>query len=124
MYIEDVEDGSNTPKGCTCYACPRCQTCIALNALNTVQKIKAMLKMSSNTPKGCFMYVRASKMGKELDKYILAHNFLKLNGQSEKSFGKLRLKLSNNTIFMSKMWIKLRAVMLCMSKMSKIDQIH
>ena len=40
---------------------------IALNALNTVQKIKAMsVKDRSNTPKGCnAMYVGDSKMGKE-----------------------------------------------------------
>ena len=37
MYVEDVEDRSNTPKGCNAMLCmSRCRRCIALNALNTV----------------------------------------------------------------------------------------
>ena len=49
MYVKDVEDRSNTSKGCNamlCYVCRRCRRCIALIALNTVQKIKVMSKMS------------------------------------------------------------------------------
>ena len=47
MYVEDVEDRSNTPKGCNAMLCmSKSQRCIALNALNTVQKIKVMSKMS------------------------------------------------------------------------------
>ena len=53
---------------------------IALNALNTVQKIKAMSKMSKigqNTPKGCnAMYVGDVEDGKRTYTHILAHNFL------------------------------------------------
>ena len=56
---------------------------IALNALNTVQKIKAMLKMSKidkSTHKGCnAMYVEDVKDvedGKRTYTHILAHNFL------------------------------------------------
>ena len=45
-------------------------------ALNTVQKIKAMSKMS-NTPKGCnAMYVEGVEDGKRTYTHILAHNFL------------------------------------------------
>ena len=50
---------------------------IALNAFNTVQKIKAMSKMSKidkSTHKGCkAMYVED---GKRTYTHILAHNFL------------------------------------------------
>ena len=57
---------------------------IALNALNTVQKIKAMsskhvedVEDRSNTHKGCnAMYVEDVEDGKRTYTHILAHNFL------------------------------------------------
>ena len=57
MYVEDVEDRSNTPKGC--------------NAMYV--KDVEDVKDRSNTPKGCnAMYVqkKMSKMGKE---HMLKH---------------------------------------------------
>ena len=70
---------------------------IALNALNTVQKIKAMSKMSK-IDKVHIRGVRLcmsemSKMGKEHTHTFWLITSLILNGfQSEKSFGKLRLR--------------------------------
>ena len=76
MYVEDVEDRSNTPKGC--------------NA----------------------MYVED---GKRTYRHIVIITFL--------IWYYLNVMLSMSK--MSKIdQIHLRAVMLCMSKMSKIDQIH
>ena len=58
MYVKDVEDRSNTPKGC--------------NAMY-VGDVKDV-KDRSNTPKGCnAMYVED---GKRTYTHILAHNFL------------------------------------------------
>ena len=55
MYVEDVEDRSNTPKGC--------------NAMYVED-----VKDRSNTPKGCnAMYVED---GKRTYTHISAHNFL------------------------------------------------
>ena len=55
MYVGDVEDRSNTPKGC--------------NAM--------YVKDRSNTPKGCnAMYVEDIEDGKRTYTHILAHNFL------------------------------------------------
>ena len=55
MYVEDVEDRSNTPKGC--------------NAMYVKD-----VEDRSNTPKGCnAMYVED---GKRTYTHILAHNFL------------------------------------------------
>ena len=55
MYVEDVEDRSNTPKGC--------------NAIYVED-----VEDRSNTPKGCnAMYVED---GKRTYTHILAHNFL------------------------------------------------
>ena len=59
MYVEDVEDRSNTPKGC--------------NAMYVED-------------------VEDVKDGKRTYTHILAHNFLNTDFQSEKSFGKLRLR--------------------------------
>ena len=76
MYVEDVEDRSNTPKGCN---------------VMYVEDVKDR----SNTPKGCnAMYVEDVKDGKRTYTHILAHNFLNtvMDFQSEKSFGKLRLR--------------------------------
>ena len=56
--VEDVEDRSNTPKGC-----------------NTMYVVD--VKDRSNTPKGCnAMYVRDVEDGKRTYTHILAHNFL------------------------------------------------
>ena len=55
MYVKDVEDRSNTPKGC--------------NAMYVEDR--------SNTPKGCnAMYVEDVEDGKRTYTHILAHNFL------------------------------------------------
>ena len=55
MYVKDVKDRSNAPKGC--------------NAMYVED-----VKDRSNTPKGCnAMYV---KDGKRTYTHILAHNFL------------------------------------------------
>ena len=57
-HVEDVEDRSNTPKGC--------------NAMYVED-----VKDTSNTPKGCnAMYVRDVEDGKRTYTHILAHNFL------------------------------------------------
>ena len=61
MYVGDVEDRSNTPKGC--------------NAMyvGDVEDVKDR----SNTPKGCnVMYVGDVEDGKKTYTHILAHNFL------------------------------------------------
>ena len=58
MYVEDVEDRSNTPKGC--------------NAIYVED-----VEDRSNTPKGCnAMYVGDVEDGKRTYTHILAHNFL------------------------------------------------
>ena len=58
MYVEDVEDRSNTPKGC--------------NAMYVKD-----VEDRSNTPKGCnTMYVEDVEDGKRTYTHILAHDFL------------------------------------------------
>ena len=58
MYVEDVKDRSNTPKGC--------------HAMYVED-----VKDRSNTPKGCnAMYVEDVEDGKRTYTQILAHNFL------------------------------------------------
>ena len=58
MYVEDVEDRSNTPKGC--------------NAMYVED-----VEDRSNTPKGCnAMHVKDVEDGKRTYTYIFAHNFL------------------------------------------------
>ena len=58
MYVEDVKDRSNTPKGC--------------NAMYVED-----VEDRSNTPKGCnAMYVEDVEDGKRTYTHILAHNFL------------------------------------------------
>ena len=58
MYVEDVKDRSNTPKGC--------------NAMYVKD-----VEDRSNTPKGCnAMYVEDVEDGKRTYTHILAHNFL------------------------------------------------
>ena len=61
IYVEDVKDRSNTPKGC--------------NAMY-VGDVKDV-KDTPNTPKGCnAMYVEDVEDGKRTYTHILAHNFL------------------------------------------------
>ena len=61
IYVKDVEDRSNIPKGC--------------NAMH-VGDVKDV-KDRSNTPKGCnAMYVEDVEDGKRTYTHILAHNFL------------------------------------------------
>ena len=58
IYVKDVEDRSNIPKGC--------------NAMYVKD-----VKDRSNTPKGCnAMYVEDVEDGKRTYTHILAHNFL------------------------------------------------
>ena len=58
MYVGDVKDRSNTPKGC--------------NAMYVRD-----VEDRSNTPKGCnAMYVEDVEDGKGTYTHILAHNFL------------------------------------------------
>ena len=60
IYVKDVKDRSNTPKGC--------------NAMYVKD-----VKDRSNTPKGCnAMYVEDVKDGKRTYIHILAHNFLNI----------------------------------------------
>ena len=88
MYVEDVKDGSNAPKGC--------------NAMY-VEDVKDV-KDRSNTPKGCnAMYVEDVKDGKRTYRHTFIIPFLNVI--------LCMLKMSR----MDQM--HLRAVMLCMSKM-------
>ena len=58
IYVKDVKDRSNTPKGC--------------NAMYVED-----VKDRSNTPKGCnAVYVKDVEDGKRTYTHILAHNFL------------------------------------------------
>ena len=58
MYVEDVEDRSNIPKGCN-------------------DMYVGDVEDRSNTPKGCnAMYVKDVEDGKRTYTHILAHNFL------------------------------------------------
>ena len=58
IYVKDVEDRSNIPKGC--------------NAMYVED-----VEDRSNTPKGCnAMYVEDVEDGKRTYTHILAHNFL------------------------------------------------
>ena len=61
IYVEDVKDRSNTPKGC--------------NAMYVEDVID--VKDRSNTLEGCnAMYVEDDEDGKRTYRHILAHNFL------------------------------------------------
>ena len=63
IYVEDVEDRSNTPKGC--------------NAMY-VEDVEDV-KDRSNTSKGCnAMYVKDVEDGKRTYTHILVHNFLNI----------------------------------------------
>ena len=96
MYVEDVEDRSNTPKGC--------------NAMYVED-----VEDRSNTSKGCnAMYVEDVEDGKRTYTHILAHNFLNTQWifNPKKVLESWDLGLSNHTIKSYVCW--------SMSKMSKI----
>ena len=81
MYVEDVEDGSNTPKGCNGMLCMS-----KMSKMHSIECIEYCTKDQSNvedvedrsnTPKGCnAMYVGDVEDGKRMYTHILAHNFL------------------------------------------------
>ena len=73
IYVEDVEDRSNTPKGCNAmYVKDRSNTSKGCNAMY-VKDVEDW----SNTPKGCnAMYVKDVEDGKRTYTHIFAHNFL------------------------------------------------
>ena len=76
MCVEDVKDRSNTPKDC--------------NAMYVKD-----VKDRSNTPKGCnAMYVEDVEDGKRTYRHIICSSLPSylMDFQSEKSFGKLRLR--------------------------------
>ena len=72
-HVEDVEDRSNTPKGCNAmYVEDRSNTPKGCNAMYVED-----VEDRSNTPKGCnAMYVGDVEDGKKTYTHILAHNFL------------------------------------------------
>ena len=79
--VEDVEDRSNTPKGCNAMLCMS-----KMSKMHSIECIKYCtkdqsnvedVKDRSNTLKGCnAMYVRDVEDGKRTYTHILAHNFL------------------------------------------------
>ena len=103
MYVEDVKDRSNTPKGCNAMYVEDVKD--VKDTSNTPKGCNAMyvedvedVKDRSNTPKGCnAMYVEDVKDGKRTYRHTFIIPFL--------------------------IWYHLN-VILCMSKMLKIDQIH
>ena len=116
---------------------------LRLRALQPYHQILCMLKHvedvedRSNTPKGCnAMYVEDVEDGKRTYTHILAHNFLNTWWifNPKKVLESWDWELCNHTIrfyvcwSMSKMskidQIHLRAVMLCMSKTSKMGKEH
>ena len=100
IYVEDVEDRSNIPKGC--------------NAMYIGDVVD--VKDRSNTPKDCnAMYVEDVKDGKRTYRHIFIITFL--------IWYHLNVMLSMSK--MSKIdQIYLRAVMLCLSEMSKMGKEH
>ena len=88
MYVEDVKDRSNTPKGCNAMYVEdgkRTYTHIFYHTfLNMVSfECNALyvedVEDGSNTPKGCnAMYVEDVEDGKRTYTHILAHNFLNI----------------------------------------------
>ena len=97
-HVEDVEDRSNTPKGCNAMLCmPKMSKMHSIECIEYCTKDQAMSKMSKIDQ----IHLRAvmlcmsetSKMGKEHTHTFWLITSLILNGfQSEKSFGKLRLR--------------------------------
>ena len=73
MYVEDVEDRSNTPKGCNAMYVEDIKTSHNRCILKYVEDVEDR----SNTHKGCnAMYVKDVEDGKRTYTHILAHNFL------------------------------------------------
>ena len=77
--VEDVEDRSNTPKGCNAMYVEDVED--VEDRSNTPKGCNAMyvedVEDRSNTPKGCnAMYVEDVDDGKRTYTHILAHNFL------------------------------------------------
>ena len=80
-HVEDVEDRSNTPKGCNAMLCMS-----KMSKMHSIECIENCTKDQSNvedvedrsnTPKGCnAMYVGDVEDGKRIYTHILAHNFL------------------------------------------------
>ena len=80
-HVEDVEDRSNTPKGCNAMLCmSKMSKMHSIECIEHCTKDQSNVKDvedRSNTPKGCnAMYVRDVKDGKRTYTHILAHNFL------------------------------------------------
>ena len=87
IYVEDVEDRSNTPKAYTMYVEDGKRTYRHIfyhTFLNMVSfECNAIyvkyVEDRSNTPKGCnAMYVEDVEDGKRTHTHILAHNFLNI----------------------------------------------
>ena len=76
IYVKDVEDRSNIPKGCNAMYVGDVKD--VKDRSNTPKGCNAMyVKDRSNTPKGCnAMYVKDVEDGKRTFTHILAHNFL------------------------------------------------
>ena len=79
IYVEDVKDRSNIPKGCNAMYVGDVED--VKDRLNTSKGCNAMyvkdVEDGSNTPKGCnAMYVEDVEDGKRTYTHILAHNFL------------------------------------------------
>ena len=81
MYVEDVEDRSNTPKGCNAMLCmSKMSKMHSIECIEYCTKDQSNIKDvedRSNTPKGCnAMYVGDVEDWKRIYTHILAHNFL------------------------------------------------
>ena len=81
MYVEDVKDRSNTPKGCNAMLCmSKMSKMHSIECIEYCTKDQSNVKDvedRSNTPKGCnAMYVGDIEDGKRTYTHILAHNFL------------------------------------------------
>ena len=77
-HVEDVEDRSNTPKGCNAmYVEDVKDIKTSHNRCICMSKHVEDVEDRSNTPKGCnAMYVEDVEDGKRTYTHILAHNFL------------------------------------------------
>ena len=81
MYVEDVEDRSNTPKGCNAMLCM--SKMLKMHSIECIeyctkdQSNVEDVEDRSNTPKGCnATYVGDVEDGKRTYTHILVHNFL------------------------------------------------
>ena len=76
-HVEDVEDRSNTHKGCNAMYVEDIED-IKTSHNRCILKYVEDVEDRSNTPKGCnAMYVKDVEDGKRTYTHILAHNFLK-----------------------------------------------